>query len=445
MSQSHLNRRGFLTRSLTASSAVLSASAIGGFHVNPVRAAAADSPNGRLNLACVGAAGRAAANIEGCKSENIIAIADVDAQSLGGGVAKYKGARGYRDFRVMLEKEADKIDAVLVGTPDHTHAPAAAMAMRMNKHVYCEKPLAHTVYETRVLSDLAKSNQLVTQMGNQIHAGSNYRRVVELVQAGAIGAVSEVHVWVPVDYSGGKYTTGTPVPANLDWDLWLGPAVERPYSEGVHPFHWRRFWDYGSGGLGDFGCHYMDLPHWALDLRAPDTIAARGPEVDPVSPPNWVIVDYQYPQRGELPPVKMTWYDGGKRPEKLAELTDAQGQPLDWRSGVLFVGSEGMLIADYGRHLLLPTGQFADYQRPEPTIPDSIGHHAEWLEAIRSGGGPTTSNFDYAGALTEAVILGVVAYRSGETLQWNAKDLKVTNSEAAQHLLHKEYRKGWEL
>jgi predicted dehydrogenase len=444
VSQLSLNRRRFLSRSLATSGATLSAAVIGGFHVNPAPAAQSNSPNERLNLAAIGAAGRAAANISGCKSENIIAIADVDEQMLEKGAANYSDARRYRDFRVMLEAEADKIDAVLVGTPDHTHAPATAMALRMKKHVYCEKPLAHTVHEARVLAQLAKSNGLVTQMGTQIHAGANYRRVVELIRAGAIGQVAHVHVWVSVDYSGGKFTTGTPVPANLDWDLWLGPAVERPYSAGVHPFDWRRFWDFGSGGLGDFGCHYMDLPHWALDLRNPVTVQAHGPEVDPVSPPSWVVVDYQYPQRGELPPVKLTWYDGGKRPEQLAQLKDAEGMPLDWKSGVLFVGSDGMLISDYGRHILLPTGQFADYRRPEPTIPDSIGHHAEWLAAIRNGG-PTTCNFDYSGALSEAVMLGTVAYRSGETIEWDSENVRVTNSEAAQQLIHKEYRKGWQL
>jgi predicted dehydrogenase len=434
-----LSRRRFLSQSLAASTI-----ALGGVHVNLGRARAAQSPNERLNLVAVGATARAGANIAECRSENIIAIADVDSSLLEQGGATYTDAKLYRDFRVMLEKEADKIDGVLVGTPDHTHAPAAAMALRMGKPVYCEKPLAHTVYETRLLSDLAKANNLVTQMGTQIHAGSNYRRVVELIRGGAIGPVTEAHAWASADYSGGKFTTGTPTPANLDWDLWLGPAVARPYSEGVHPFNWRRFWDYGAGGLGDFGCHFMDLVHWALDLRAPTTVEARGPAVDPVSPPSWCIVDYEYPQRGELPPVKVTWYDGGKRPELLSQLKDAAGAPFDWSGGQLFVGRDGMLLSDYGRHVLLPTDQFVDFQRPEPTIPDSIGHHAEWLQAIRTGG-PTTCNFDYSGALTEAVMLGVVAYRSGEKLQWDAANLKVKNSTAAQHLISKEYRKGWEL
>lgn len=436
-------RRGTTRREFLYYSAAAGA-AFAGYHVNPLRAEESSSPNERLNIAAIGAANRAAANIEGCASQNIIAIADVDQNLLEKGAQPYPHARKYVDFRDMLEKEGDKIDAVVVGTPDHTHAPAAAMAMRMKKHCYCEKPLTHTVYEARTLANLARENKLVTQMGNQIHAGDNYRRVVELVESGAIGKVGEVHVWVNAAYSGAMFTTGTPAPAHLNWDLWLGPAPERAYSEGVHPFQWRRFWDYGSGALGDFGCHYMDLAHWALHLRGPQRVATEGPAVDEVSAPAWLIAHYEYPAREELPPVKLTWYDSGKKPELLGTLKDKNGMPLDWNSGVLFVGEDGMLISDYSQHLLLPEEKFADFQRPEPYIPNSIGHHAEWLNAIRTGG-PTTSNFDYAGALTEAVLLGVVAYRSGKAIEWDAANLKVTNAPEAQQLIHREYRKGWTL
>jgi predicted dehydrogenase len=432
------NRREFLQRSAAAGAVA------GGFFVNPVSAAESKSPNERLNIAAVGATGRAGADISGVASQNIIAIADVDQELLDKGSVKYPEARKYRDFRVMLEKEAEKIDAVVVGTPDHTHAPAAAMALRLGKHVYCEKPLTHTVFEARRLAELAKENKLVTQMGSQIHAGDNYRRVVELVQTGAIGKIEETHVWVPVNYSGAKFTTGTPTPANLDWDLWLGPATERPYTEGAHPFHWRRFWDYGTGGLGDFGCHYMDLVHWALDLRAPTTVSAEGPLVDPVSTPPWVIATYQYPARGKLAPVKLTWYDGGKRPALLATLKDKSGKTLDWASGQLFVGETGMILSNYGQHLLLRDNMAVDFTPPEPFIPRSIGHHNEWLQAIKTSG-PTTCNFDYSGALTEAVLLGVVAYRSSAKLEWDAQKLKVTNAPDAQQFVHKEYRKGWTL
>ncbi|HEV7280435.1 MAG TPA: Gfo/Idh/MocA family oxidoreductase [Pirellulaceae bacterium] len=431
-----LSRRNFVQT-------VAAGAAIVGVH-SQLPVARSQSPNEKLKIAAVGAAGRAAADIDGVSGEQIVAIADVDSKFLEQGVAKYQGANGYRDFRQMLEKEAENIDAVVVGTPDHTHAPASAMAMRLKKHCYCEKPLTHTALEARTLTDLARENKLATQMGTQIHAGSNYRRVVELIQAGAIGPVKEAHVWVGVDYSGGKFTTGTPAPANLDWDLWLGPAAERPYSEGVHPFNWRKFWAFGTGGLGDFFCHYVDLAHWALDLKYPTKVSAKGSPVDPVSCPSWAIVDYDYPARGDQPPVHLTWYDGGRKPELLKTLKDEKGQPIDWRSGQLFVGEKGMLLSDYGRHVLLPVEKFVDFERPEPTIPESIGHHQEWLKAIRDGG-ETTCNFGYAGPLTEAVMLGVAAYKSGETIEWNGDEFEITNKPELASLLHKEYRKGWTL
>ena len=437
--RSCLNRREFLGRS-AAFGGVLAA----GWHVNPSSVAESTSSNEKLNIAAVGTMNRAGANISGTSSENIVALCDVDENLLGTAAMKHPAARKYRDFRVMLEKEADKIDAVLVGTPDHCHASAAAMAMRLGKHVYCEKPLTHTVYEARTLAELAKSNNLITQMGTQIHAGDNYRRVVELIQTGAIGKVSEVHVWVGVNYGGSRFTTNTPAPKHLDWDLWLGPAPQRPYSKGVHPGRWRRFWDYGTGGLGDFGCHYMDLVHWALKLRHPTTVEAEGPELHPDATPAWLIVKYQHPSRGELPPVKLTWYDGGRRPDLLSRLRGKDGKPINWGSGQLFVGEAGILLSNYSQHVLLPTDKFADIDRPEPFIPKSIGHHQEWIQAIKNGGA-TTCNFDYSGALTEAVLLGNVSYRSGKSIEWDAKNLKVTNAPEAQQFVHKEYRKGWTL
>src|SRR6478609_2599342 len=235
---SRSSRRQFLSASAAAASALSL-----GAYVNPAQAQPSKSPNEKLRIAGVGTTNRAGADLQGLASEDIVALADVDDNNMNRGSAPYPNARKYRDFRIMLEKEAGNIDAVMVGTADHTHAPAAAMALRLGKHVYCEKPLTHTVFEARTLANLAKEKKLITQMGTQIHAGDNYRRVVELIQAGAIGKVTECHVWVTAKYSGGKFTTGTPVPAGLDWDLWLGPAQQRPYSEGVHPFTWRNFWD----------------------------------------------------------------------------------------------------------------------------------------------------------------------------------------------------------
>jgi len=433
-------RRQFLTTSAAAASAL----ALGAY-ANPAPAQESKSPNERLRIAAVGTTGRAGGNLSELSSQDIVALADVDANLLEKGAAKFGSARKYRDFRVMLEKEADNIDAVLVSPPDHNHAPAAAMAMRLGKHCYCEKPLTHTVFEARTLINLAKEKKLVTQMGTQIHAGDNYRRVVELIQAGAIGPVSEVHVWVPTQYTDGRFTTGTPAPAGLDWDLWLGPATERPYSEGVHPFWWRKFWDYGTGTLGDFGCHYMDLVHWALDLRAPTAVEATGPAYGLVSCPAWCIANYEYPARGKLPAVKLHWYDSGKQPE-LASTLKIGGKAVGdvFKGAQLFIGSEGMLVSNYDRHVLLPEDKFAGFKRPEQTIPSSIGHHREWVEAIKTGG-KTTCNFAYSGALTEAVLLGTVAYRSGKRIEWDAEHLKVVNAPEAQQFLHKEYRKGWML
>lgn len=415
-----------------------------GYFPGSLLAQVSTSPNERLNIAGIGTTGQAGADLGGMASQNIVALADVDDGLMAKGSARFPDARKYRDFRKMLEAEADKIDAVVVATPDHTHAPAAAMAMKLGKHVYCEKPLTHTVVEARRLAELAAKHKLVTQMGTQIHAGDNYRRVVELVQSGAIGPVSEVHVWVGVDYSGRSFGKPQPTPKNLDWDLWLGPATERPFSEDVHPFNWRWFWDYGTGGLGDFGCHYIDLVHWALDLRHPTKINASGPEPHPESTTSGLVVKWAYPAREKMPAVELTWYDGGKKPSRLAELKDADGKPLDWNSGQLFIGSEGMIVSDYGRHLLLPVDKFAAFKRPDPFIPASIGHHQEWIAAIKSGG-PTTCNFSYSGALTEVVLLGVTSYRSGQAIEWDADNLTCRGAERAQQMLHTEYRKGWEL
>ncbi len=439
MRSSRTSRRRFLQTTAAAGGALAF-----GVHSWPVRADESQSPNEKLNIAAIGTYNRAQGNIDGVASQNIVALCDIDEQFLARAAERFPKAKRYADFRVLLDKEAKNLDAVVVSTPDHTHAPAAAAALRLGKHVYCEKPLTHTVYEARKLAELARENKCVTQMGTQIHAGDNYRRVVELIRAGAIGAVKEAHVWVNVNYSGAKFTTGTPAPAHVNWDLWLGPAPQRPYTEGAHPFNWRRFWDYGTGGLGDFGCHYMDLVHWALDLRHPVTCRADGPPVDEVSTPPWCIVHYEYPARGDQPPVKVTWYDGGKKPEILSTLKKADGSPLEWGNGQLFIGEKGMIISDYGRHMLLPEDKFRDYQRPEPSIPRSIGHHQEWIEACKTGG-PTTCNFDYSGALTEAVLLGTVAYRSGQALEWDAVNLKAKNAPDAERFIHKEYRKGWTL
>lgn len=441
---SQVSRRNVLKSSLLASGAIA-----GGFFSASAVQGRSRTTLDKLRIAGVGTFNRARANLNELAHEDIVALADVDSAKLDEAASRFKVTDKFADFRIMLDKVAGKIDAVMVGTPDHTHAPAAAMALRLKKHVYCEKPISHTVFEAKTLAKLAAENKLVTQMGTQIHAGENYRRVVELIRAGAIGKVKTVHVWASARYGGGKFTTNTPCPESLNWDLFLGPAPERPYSEGVHPFNWRNFWDYGTGALGDFGCHFMDLVHWALDLRNPVKVSAQGPVNDPVAPPAWCIVNYDYPARGEMPAVNLTWYDSGKQPAMLKEVEKAlpkqeNGKPTEFGSGQLFIGDKGMLISDYGRHFLVAGGKPMSFEYKGERIAPSIGHHKEWTEAIKNGG-PTTCNFDYAGALTESVLLGAVAYKSGDAIEWDSANLKVKNSEKAQALIHKEYRKGWEL
>ena len=402
-------------------------------------AADSKSPNGKLNLACVGTANRAGDDINGVKGENIVALVDIDDNYLNKAKSTFKDARGYNDYREMLDKEKGKIDACVIGTADHQHAPAAIRAIRNGLHVYVEKPLTHTVTEARILAEAAKKHGVVTQMGTQIHAEENYRRVVEMIQAGTIGNVTEVHVWVGKGWGGGERpTTEDAPPATLHWDLWLGPAPVRPFAVGrYHPANWRRWWDFGQGTLGDMACHYMDLPFWALKLRHPTTCEAEGPPVHAETCPLGLTVRYQFPERDGLSACKLTWYDGNMIPKEVA------GERVPG-AGVMFVGSEGKMYADYGNYRLFPAEKFANFKPPAPSIPRSIGHHAEWIKACKDGS-PTTCNFDYSGALTESVLLGNVAYRTGKKLEWDAKTLKATNCPEADKYLTKQYRAGWEV
>ena len=397
------------------------------------------SPNEKLNIGVIGVMGRAGEDLREVSSQNIVALCDVDDKNLAVVAPKYPQAKTYNDFRRLIDQ--NDIDAIVVGTPDHTHAVAAVAALKSGRHVYCEKPLARTVSETRMITDTAKKQNRVTQIGTQIHAGNNYRRTVELIQSGAIGAVREVHVWVNAIYGGMELPKEyPPVPSGLHYDLWLGPVEHRPYSPEWVPFKWRNWWAFGGGSLADFGCHYMDLPHWALDLRHPLTVEVLdGPPVHAESTPPWLIVRYEHPARGQKPPVKLTWYHGGKHPSLLTE-----DQFAKWKSGVLFVGEKGMVLADYGRNMLLPEKDFADFKRPDPFIPNSIGHHNEWILACKTGG-PTTCNFDYSGALTETALLGNVAYRVGKKLEWNSKTLHAANCPEAEKYIQHHYRAGWEL
>ncbi|MFQ5503665.1 MAG: Gfo/Idh/MocA family protein [Planctomycetota bacterium] len=392
----------------------------------------------KLRIGVVGVGGRGRANLQRVSGEHIVALSDVDARRLAAARDRFKDARAYPDFREMIA--AGGLDAVVVSTPDHTHAPAAALALRQGLDVYCEKPLTHTVREARTLAELAREKGAVTQMGTQIHSWDNYRRVVEIVRSGALGDVEDVWVLCSKSWGGAKIPAKSgPEPAYLDWDLWLGPAEAIDYRDGLHPASWRKWWDFGSGTLGDMGCHYIDLAHWALELEHPVKVRAEGPEVDPEAAPAWLEVHWEHPAKGKRGPVRAHWHDGGKKPEALGELGLEE-----WRNGVLFVGTNGWLIADYTRYRIGPDRDFANYAPPPRSIPPSIGHHLEWIRACKRRTA-TTCHFAYSGALTETVLLGIVAYRSGETLEWDAKNLRVRNSERAQELVHKEYREGWSL
>jgi predicted dehydrogenase len=402
-------------------------------------AQASTSPNEKLNIALIGAGGRGAANLAGVSGENIVALCDVDGRRAKASFDRYSSVPKYHDFRRMLDEMDKQIDAVVISTPNHIHAPASSMAMRMGKHCYCEKPLTHSVAEARTIARIAAEQKVATQMGTQIHASGNYRRVVELIRSGAIGSVSDVHIRLAGGGDAGQRPRETPpIPSELKWDLWLGPAPPRPYHPCYVPHDWHYWWDFGGGAIGNMGCHYLDLAFWVLDLRYPTAIEADGPAVHPESTPLPLTVRWEFPARGDSPPVTLTWDHGRKRPEFWQ-----QHSVPDWAWGV-FVGSEGMLLASYSQHALWPDERFADFRPPEPTILDSIGHHGEWIEACKAGG-VTTCNFDYSGAVTESVLLGNVAYRCGKRIDWDAANLRIPNAPEAEQLLSREYRAGWTL
>lgn len=412
-----------------------------------------------INLAFIGAGGRGNANIRTITKDpnvRVVALCDVNRRSLDLQSKAFPDARRFTDFRKLYEDVRD-IDAVVVSTCEHTHAFATLPALQAGKHVYCEKPLTHNVHEARIITQAAAKSGVVTQMGTQIHGMPNYRRVVELIQSGAIGKVSEAHVWVSRAWgrqsdedaranrdivSVRERPTETIQPPDyLDWDLWIGPAPYRPFHNVYFPGpKWYRWWDFGNGTMSDLGSHWIDLPFWALKLDAPLTIEAEGPEPHAEIAPASMKAVYEYGARGDLPPVQLSWYQGTYKPAIWNENKDIQ----KFRSGVLFVGDKGMVVSDYSRHMLLPEDEFKDFTRPEQFIPNSPGHHQEWLDAIRTGS-PTGSPFSYAGPLTEANHLGNVAYRAGKKLEWDAAAMKATNCPEADQFLGRTPRAGWSL
>jgi len=433
--ESCLNRRGFLQRSVAGA-------ALAGLTIVPRRVlggAEHTPPSEKVNIAAIGMGTRGPQVIREMENHNIVALCDVDRQFLARASVRYNKAKTYSDYRRLLDREDKTIDAVVVATPDHHHAIATMAAFQAGKHVYCEKPMAHNVVEIRTMTEAARGTGLATQLGTGAHAGYNYRSVVAMVKAGTIGDVQEVHCWCDQAWAPGdrpKYTP--PVPEYLKWDLWLGPAPVRPYHPTYHPHGWRSWWDFGNGRLGDMGCHMIDLPFSALDLKYPLTVEAHSDRpAHKESSPRWLISTWTLPARGNLPPVTLTWYDGDKRPP----LQKKHNMP-DWPEATLFVGTEGMLVADYGRFKLYPEDKFAGVQRPR--LPQGLSHTQEWLAACKTGSS-TGCHFDYSGLLSETVLLGMVAHRAGRKLQWDAENLKVTNCPEANQFVRRHYREGWTL
>ncbi|MGA1980638.1 MAG: Gfo/Idh/MocA family oxidoreductase [Sedimentisphaerales bacterium] len=419
-------------------------------------------PSEKLNIAVIGAGGRGGDDIKGISTENIVALCDVDDRMAANAFNAYPQAKKYRDFRKMLEKEKN-IDAVLVATPDHTHAVAAMMAIKMGKHVFCEKPLAHSIYEVRKVTEAARENKKVqTQMGNQGHSAEHIRMLCEWIADGAIGKVTEVHAWSDRPVGGQPWSDflimarpkdTPPVPSTLDWDLWLGPAQFRPYNPDYCPTKWRSWWDFGCGALGDMGCHILDPAFWALKLGHPTVVQATTthwePGVSSETFPRASIVRYEFPARGDLPAVKLTWYDGRLKPP-IPDCFESNRRLGN--NGAILIGEKAAIIHDsHGASGLriVPESKMREYKLPPKTIPrvenGDAGHEQDWIRACKDGI-PASANFDYGGPLTEMVLLGVVAMRvKDQRLQWDGENMKFTNNEQANEFVQPPYREGWTL
>jgi predicted dehydrogenase len=462
------NRRDFLKETTLAG--------FGFWAAGGVALADGKSPNERVNIASIGVGGKGDSDSDQAGSlGNLVAICDIDDKPLNEKAKKFPKAKKFHDYRKMLEKMDKQIDAVTVSTPDHTHAPASIMAMRLGKHVYCQKPLTHSVQEARLMRETAAKFKVATQMGNQGTAEDGLRRAVEIIRAGVIGPVREVHVWTnrpiwpqateailkvaPARTAALAALRGNPVPhtpfasvpSHVKWDLFLGTAPERPYDPIYHPFSWRGWWDFGTGALGDMACHTANMAFMALKLGHPTSISAESGDINPETYPTWAKIVFEFPARDEMPPVKLTWYEGQKEARRvLPEKKITKGLKLS-DSGSLLMGDKGMLFSpnDYGAsYTLLPEKEFKDYKGPDPYLPrngkEDEGMKAEWIAAIK-GGSPPMSNFDYAGMLTETILLGNVAMRVGKKLEWDGPNLRVTNCPEAEQYIKPEYRKGWTL
>lgn len=406
-------------------------------------ARASRSPNQKLNLGIVGVANRGETNLIGVHHETISALCDVDEDYLEQRNARYPGAKRFRDFRELLD--FPHLDGVMISSPDHTHAHAALMAIQRGLHVYCEKPLAHSISEVRRLARAAKKSPVITQTGVQHHTTPGYRRVAELIRSGVIGEVREVHSWTSRPYwpqAVAQRPAAEAIPPQLDWDLWLGPAPARPYASGYHPTNWRGFWDFGTGALGDRGPHQLDPAFYALELTSPERIEAESSGVTEESPPEWAIVRFEFPARGNRPAVRVTWYDGGKQPSR--EITGVKQRLPD--NGTLFIGSLARLFAPElgGNPLVIPNQSGAELPPATVQLPVSKGHYQEWLDACK-GEGTVQCDFQYGALLTETCLLGNVALRAGKAIQWNGESGEIVGNPEARRYLTRPYRQGWEL
>ncbi|HUT09585.1 MAG TPA: Gfo/Idh/MocA family oxidoreductase [Thermoguttaceae bacterium] len=412
--------------------------------------------NDKINIASVGCGGRGWSDISGVKSENIVALCDVDQRQTGRAKQQFPAAKQFTDFRKMFDDVEKQIDAVTIGIPDHSHAAVCMDAIRRGKHVYCEKPLAHSIFEIRTLQKAVKEHKVITQVGNQGHSSETIRMFCEWIWDGAIGKVTEVHAACnafPTVYSQirnlEKVNEQHDVPAELDWDLWLGPAKFRPYNPMYCPWNWRGWMDFGTGGIGDWICHVVDPSFWALDLGAPVSVEAEVDGYDPkihaaVYPPG-TQVTYEFAAKGDRGPVKLVWYDGSKKPPRPKDLEEGRDPP---GTGAIVIGTEGTIT--HGSHggggvRLVPETKMQAYQQPEKTIPRVPGHHEDWLIAMREGR-QSGSNFDYGGSLTELGLLGAIAIKyPGVKLAWDTAATRFTNNDEANQYVNPPYRQGWTL
>jgi predicted dehydrogenase len=433
---SRMSRRDFMgVAAATAAFTVVPRHVLGG--------SGRTAPSEKLNVACIGVGGMGASDVGQVSTENIVALCDVDFKHAAATFKRHQSAKVYKDFRRMLDREGKNIDAVTVSTPDNLHAVAAMAAIKRGKHVYCQKPLAHDIYEVRRLTEAAREHKVMTQMGIQIHAEPAVKRVAEIIKSGLIGKVRKVDIWSGKNWGGGtRPTESMPVPQMLDWDLWLGPAPWRPYHSTYLPGAWRRWWDFGTGTLGDMGCHIIDPVFWALDLGYPISVEAKPDKFNDETYPTATTVRWEFPARGDLPPVTVTWNDGVRRPSLPGELEPGRKLP---DQGGLYYGDKGTILAPHmGNPRLIPEAKMKGFKMPEPFLGRGINHYQEWIRACKGGPKPS-ADFDYSGPLSETILLGNVAALTGEKLFWDGPNLKVTNLPGANKHLKREYRQGWSL